>query len=763
MPDGIATQALEIGPANRGGTHHRRSLLWSLAIPTCIAVLALVAVVGSLTPGAVVGSALDDAILRSIRTAEQMRTLRAFYSDNVVDAAIRSGMQASPSYKDGHGAIPVPTTFVLDVAQAFSNNNMRINLVSPYPWPNHAGRVLDQFETQAWDHLTRNPADPFVWRGEVDGKALLKVAVSDRMDASCVACHNTNPQSPKQDWHVGDVRGLIEVVTPIALVTAGAQHLSWKIIAGIMVAGSLLTVALIWIGLRLIRPLRDLTEIIQRIASGSYMEAVPHLDRGDELGMVARALRSLQEQTRERARAEAKINHMAHHDALTELPNRVLLLQELDRASARAAVGGVRSAVLCLNLDRFKSVNDTLGHPVGDGLLRAAAQRLKNVLRDGDMAARVGGDEFTVLQTDVQHPSDATGLAGRLIEALSKPFTIADHHISIGASIGIAFAPVDGSTAEELLNAADMALYRAKNDGGSSYSLFEPHMDAVMRARRSLEIDLRQALGNGELKLYYQPIVNLRTANVSAFEALLRWDHPTRGMVSPAEFIPVAEETGAITAIGAWVLQTACKDAASWPPGISVAVNLSPIQFKGNQLVADVVAALDSSGLPAERLELEITETVMLHDTDATLATLKRLRALGLLISMDDFGTGYSSLSYLRKFPFDKIKIDQCFVREMSDEQESMAVLRAITGLSASLGISTIAEGVETPEQLHRLRAEGCKEVQGYLFSKPRPITELPHMLASIANHISPECPVSERPPTAPEPPLPALPAAAGP
>ena len=746
------TEAFIAGPAAGDGTHHRRSLLWSLAIPTCIAVLVLVAVVGSLTPGAVVESALDDAVMRSIHTAQQMRTLRSFYSDNVVNTAIRSGTQASPSYKDGHHAIPVPTTFVLDVAQAFSNDDVKISLVSPYPWPNRAGRVLDRFETEAWEHLTQDPGSPFVWRGEVDGKSLLRVAVSDRMDASCVACHNSNPDSPKKDWKVGDVRGLIEVVTPMAMVTAGAQHLSLKIVAGIIVAGSLLMVALVWIGLRLIRPLRDLTGVIKQIASGSYRAKVPHLDRGDELGVVARALQSLQEQTRERARAEARIAHMAHHDALTELPNRVLLLEELERASARAADAGARSAVLCLDLDRFKSVNDTLGHPVGDGLLRAAARRLKNVLRDGDMAARVGGDEFTVLQLDIGHPSEATSLAERLIQTLSEPFTVSDHRISIGASIGIAFAPTDGSTADELLNAADMALYRAKNDGGGGYSLFEPHMDAMMRARRLLEIDLRQALHNDELKLFYQPIVNLSAGDVSSFEALLRWEHPTRGMVSPAEFIPLAEETGAITAIGAWVLQTACKDAATWPDGISVAVNLSPVQFKGNRLVADVVAALDASGLPPGRLELEITETVMLNDTDATLGTLKKLRALGLRISMDDFGTGYSSLSYIRKFPFDKIKIDQCFIREMSDEEESMAVLRAIAGLSASLGISTIAEGVETAEQLRRLRAEGCTEVQGYLFSKPQPVAQLPQILASIGGQLGLDCPATGQGQSAPSP-----------
>jgi diguanylate cyclase (GGDEF)-like protein len=695
----------------------------------------VVAAVAVFMPAAVVEASLDDAVMRSVRTAEQMRTLRVFYSAHVVAAAVRSGTRASATYKSEPSSIPVPTTFVLDAAEAFSSDTVKVKLVSPYPWPTRAGRVLDGFETDAWNHLNTNPDTRFVRRDKVDGREVLRVAIGDRMDATCVACHNADPLSPKHDWKVGDVRGLIEVVTSIDAVTRGAQRLSWRLVLIIGLAGTLLLTLLLLIGTRLIRPLRDLTAVIHLIASGHDPARLPHLDRGDELGTVARALQSLQEQTKERARAEAQITHMARHDALTGLPNRVLFRQEMERALTRVHRDDP-FAVFCLALDRFKSVNDALGHPVGDALLVEVVDRLETCTRDGDVVARLGGDEFAILQRDAHDPANATDLAQRITSVLSAPFQVAGHTILTGCSVGIAFAPGDGTEADNLLKAADMALYRAKNDGGGTYRLFEPEMDSRMQARRLLEIDLCLALPNNEFQVYYQPIVNLSDYAVTGFEALLRWNHPMQGLVSPADFIPIAEEIGAIGSIGGWVLRTACADAALWPGEIKVAVNLSPMQFKSKTLVADIVSALAASNLPAQRLEIEITETVMMNDTATTLETLNQLRSLGVRIAMDDFGTGYSSLSYLRRFPFSKIKIDQCFIREMSEEHESMAVLRAITGLGSSLGMTTTAEGVETLEQLSRLRAEGCTEVQGYFFSRPKPVEEVTSMLQNIARQM---------------------------
>lgn len=433
----------------------------------------------------------------------------------------------------------------------------------------------------------------------------------------------------------------------------------------------------------------------------------------------------------EAIRAEAQISHLARHDALTDLPNRVLFGDRLEEALRRVP-RGESIAMLCLDLDQFKAVNDTLGHAVGDELLKAVADRLRACVRDTDTVARLGGDEFAVVQVTGSQPTGATHLAARIIETLSAPYCIGDHQVIIGTSVGIAIAPDDGTSVDQLLKNADLALYRAKSDGRGVYRFFEPAMDAKMRTRRALELDLRRALANDEFDLFYQPLVNLTAREVVGFEALLRWRSPERGLVPPNDFIPLAEDMGLIAPLGAWVLKKACAEAMTWPRHIRIAINLSPVQFKSNRLVLDVAAALASSGLSPQRLELEITETVMLQDTEATLATLNDLKALGIAISMDDFGTGYSSLSYLRKFPFDKIKIDQSFIRGLSEEDESVAIVRAVMGLGTSLGMVTTAEGVETPEQLRTLRAEGCGEAQGFLFSPPVPAGQIPGLLEHV-------------------------------
>ena len=433
----------------------------------------------------------------------------------------------------------------------------------------------------------------------------------------------------------------------------------------------------------------------------------------------------------ERHRNEAKITHMAHHDALTDLPNRVLLAERLQHALNHAGKDGV-VAVLCLDLDRFKEVNDALGHTVGDTLLKAVADRLKGCVRETDTIARMGGDEFVILQCAAAQPVDATSLATRLVEALSAPFVVQEHQMVVGASVGIALSPHDGTEPEQLVKNADIALYRAKNDGRGTYRFFEKGMDVRMQARRALEMDLRKALVEGEFELHYQPIYDLGLKALCGFEALLRWKHPQRGMVSPAEIIPLAEETGFIVPIGEWVLREACAQAAHWPCHLKIAVNLSPKQFKSRNLVQMVVNAIVAAGLSPDRLELEITETVLLHDSIATLETLRKLQKFGVRIALDDFGTGYSSLSYLRSFSFDKIKIDRSFINGLSDgSPEAVAIVRAMMQMGLSLGMSTTAEGVETTDQLEIVRAEGCTQVQGYLYSPPMPAHEIARMIAA--------------------------------
>jgi diguanylate cyclase (GGDEF)-like protein/PAS domain S-box-containing protein len=422
--------------------------------------------------------------------------------------------------------------------------------------------------------------------------------------------------------------------------------------------------------------------------------------------------------------SEEKIAHMAHHDALTGLPNRIQLREHIEKSLKTVQRGG-NFAVLCLDLDHFKNINDTLGHSVGDALLCAVAGRLRACLRETDLVVRTGGDEFSIVQAGVDLPLGASTLAQRIIAALNAPFDLA-----IGTSIGIAIAPDDGGDPDQLLKNADMALYRAKANGRETFCFFEPEMDAKAQARRVLELDLRKALAVGEFELHYQPVVNLEKNRIAGFEALLRWNHPTRGRVPPDEFIPLAEETGLIVPIGEWVIRQACSEARTWPSGLHVAVNVSPVQFRGKNLVPAVINALASAQFPAGRLELEITEAVLLQNNETTLSLLHQLRGLGVRISMDDFGTGYSSLSYLRSFPFDKIKIDQSFIRDLANNPDSIAIIRAVTGLGQSFGMETTAEGVETQAQLEQMRAEGCTEVQGYLFSEPQPASKVFGILA---------------------------------
>ncbi len=431
------------------------------------------------------------------------------------------------------------------------------------------------------------------------------------------------------------------------------------------------------------------------------------------------------EDVSERRRVEAQIAFMAHHDALTGLANRVLFREHMDGALLRVEHHAEHFAILCLDLDEFKDVNDTLGHPVGDALLKIVAARLRDCVQDHDIVARLGGDEFAILQAGGDQPRRAADLAARIVEVVGQPFEVDGHHIVVGASIGIAVVSQDGMNPDQLLKNADMALYRAKKDGRGIYRFFEPEMDSALKSRRALVVDLRTATGNGEFELYYQPFVHLERNEISGFEALVRWHHPERGIVGPAEFISVAEETGLIVEIGEWVLHKACRQAMMWPASIRVAVNLSAAQFKGRDLADLVAQALAQSGLDPRRLEIEITESVLLQDGEATLNMLHRVRDLGVRIAMDDFGTGYSSLSYLRSFPFDKIKIDQSFVRELSRRSDCLTIVRSIASLGTGLGMTTTAEGVETLDQLAQLRAAGCTEVQGYLFARPLPADRL--------------------------------------
>lgn len=435
-------------------------------------------------------------------------------------------------------------------------------------------------------------------------------------------------------------------------------------------------------------------------------------------------------------RRERHIEHIAHHDALTGLPNRVLFRKRLEEALAKAELNQSEVAVMFIDLDRFKAVNDTLGHPVGDILLQTVGKRIQECLRASDVPARLGGDEFAIVIPHGVNTEMLTSLAWRLIDILSRPVEINGHTVIVGASIGIASCQDGVDAADYLLKSADLAVYRAKSDGKGTFRFFEAEMDAVAQERRLLEMDLRAAIKLGQLQVHYQPQVDVFTAQMVGAEALLRWRHPTRGNVPPAEFIPLAEETGLINEIGPWVLRKACEDAVNWPLAARVAVNCSPAQFQNGGFVDVVRQVLEDTGLKPSRLEIEITESLLIRDTDNNLKTLWGLKDLGVRVSMDDFGTGYSSLGNLRSFPFDKIKIDRSFINDLKNSVDAAAIIRAVVSLGRSLGITTTAEGVETRDQLTYLRAEGCSEVQGFYYSEARPTADIHTMLVNSPNGV---------------------------
>ncbi len=447
---------------------------------------------------------------------------------------------------------------------------------------------------------------------------------------------------------------------------------------------------------------------------------------------LSEANAQLKNEIASRQRSEERSQYLAYHDALTGLANRLLFREELESALRDAKAINETVAVLFIDLDGFKGVNDTLGHSVGDSLLKVLAGRMLDSLGDNVRIARLGGDEFAVMQTSAKQPHSATLLAGQIVELIGLPCRIEGHTIGVSASIGISVSGPNADDVEYLLKSADLAMYRAKADGRGQYRVFDPEMDAAAQARLQLKNEMRDALVSGHFQLHYQPQVSMESRQVTGFEALLRWPHSERGMISPAEFIPVAEDSGFIVQLGEWALRQACMEAASWPADITIAVNLSPVQFQKGNLVSAVVSALAASGLPARRLELEITEAVLLDRSDRNLLILQQLRALGVRVSMDDFGTGFSSLTYLRNFPFDKIKIDQSFVRNMTEDGRSQTIVGAIAGLGQSFGMTTTAEGVETLEQLECLAVKGCNEVQGFYYSKAVPLSQVLPLIEKI-------------------------------
>ncbi|MEO5773697.1 MAG: EAL domain-containing protein [Sphingomicrobium sp.] len=516
---------------------------------------------------------------------------------------------------------------------------------------------------------------------------------------------------------------------PKARALAATRRLQWTLAALTIIGLALMAFATWRASGRITRPLARLDEAAGLLAAGERSEV--RVEGNDELARLSASFNDMAEKIEER---ERKITHLAFNDVLTGLPNRTMFQRHLDQCLRDMKDCPTTLALHCLDLDHFKTVNDTMGHPAGDALLVAAAKRIAQAGR-GHFVARLGGDEFVVVQNASDGPNSVDQLARDLLKAIGHPLEIEGQQIVPSTSIGIAIGPIDGTTTGELLKNADLALYRAKEAGRSTFAFFEETLNERAQERRKTERDLRVALEDGQFELYYQPLFDLERGTIGSFEALLRWNHPTRGQISPIDFIPIAEDTGLIVPIGAWVLREACRQAIRWPEHVRIAVNVSPVQFHRHGLHEIIMQALASSNLDPGRLEIEITESIFLKGSETTLKLLHNLRALGVRIALDDFGTGYSSLSYLQSFPFDKLKIDRSFIQNLLTRPGAVAVVRAITDLAAALGMETTAEGVEEQSQLTELRNQGCSSVQGFLFSRPMNATAV-DILLGVKNDI---------------------------
>ena len=607
-------------------------------------------------------------------------------------------------------------------------------IVSPILAPNQIGSVvfaipLDVKEMAALEQLSAIPLTATILRRDAAGHwASQDAAVPGGQSLDAIIARPGGDKSPATiDLPQGRIYALIKKLqgrgdAPEAILLlsypqsmALASYRSLQI--GIAMAG-LLGLILVLLGSRrlaqsIARPIAALDAAAKALEEGA--RAHVEVEGSDEIGRLAESFNLMSVGIAER---EHRITHLAFHDSLTGLPNRTYFRQQLEADLTRAGKMGDKVSILCLDLDGFKSVNDTLGHPTGDALLHQVGDILSELAVDG-LVSRLGGDEFAVILSDRDDADRPRALAQDILDRLRQPMRVDGHQVASGASIGIAISPGDGADPDTLLKNADLALYRAKQDGRGVFRFFEPALDAAARRRRQLELDLREALQTGQFRLNFQPIFDLKADRIGGFEALLRWQHPTRGEVTPTEFIPVAEDTGLIIAIGEWVMHEACRQAIDWPGHVRVAVNVSPLQFRSTGFANVIFQALARTGLAPERLEVEITESVFLEGEASVVALLHQLRTMGVRVALDDFGTGYSSLSYLRSFPFDKIKIDKSFVDTVAEDSSSAAIVRAIVDLATALHMETTAEGVEDSDQLARLRGQGCSSIQGYLFSRP--------------------------------------------
>jgi diguanylate cyclase (GGDEF)-like protein len=662
-----------------------------------VAVILTLIVIGSIAiylylPHAMRSAAIDTARQSNLETIDQIKLMRSYYTQTIVARALKTEtLKPSMSYRDHLNQIPLPATLVKDISEMMSKQHTRLGLISPYPWPHRADRVLDDFESAAWKKFQTDP-DAVESRIEfIDGQRVMRVAVADRMvSQTCVDCHNSDPLSAKRDWKVGDVRAVFEVTKFIEPYLAAAEERSHFISIGILIAAL--------------------------ISSGVLLACLVLVER----------------RTRESLKADERAYFLAEHDALTGIGNRARLHAALESAFKDPG-GASQCALVLIDLDHFKAVNDTHGHDTGDQVLKQVAHRLIALSQPGDLIARLGGDEFALLVYGKRSTEALRDLGQAICQSLGETILIDGQALSIGATVGIARGKSDARTAPDMLIAADLALYAAKGAGRGRCEMFNAELNLALLNRRKMEADLREAASRGELELHYQPIVSLETRKAVRFEALLRWHHPERGLISPATFIPIAEESGLIVPIGDWVIQTACAELARRGAAFQIAINLSVRQLQHEGLLDTLQGAVARHAIDPARLEIEITESSMMNNDRKTLGVLKAIRALGIRIAIDDFGTGYSCLSYMQNYPINCVKIDRSFVHRLGERDGSNSIITAIIALARALKLEVVAEGIETREQLVEIARLGCVHVQGFLIASPKPIDQLPFARAASA------------------------------
>lgn len=710
-------------------------LFWRMTLPVPIMLVVGILLLLFALPKAVEWNIKVTAKENALQVARDYRSIRDYYNTYVVEEVRSdSDVEVSHMHLESEGSIPSPATFLKEMTKQRGSDDVAISLVSPMPFNARGEQALDSFQQQAWDTLTQTPDDILVSIDRKNGKDIVRVAIADRMTAeSCVNCHNSHPDSPRQDWSLGDVRGVLEVQSDVGAQLARGTSLSIGLIVALSIGGAFLALINGLNARTVAKPLNDMSQALLQLSTGKRDFELPDSEQTEEVQRLWNAFHAFRKHDEEREALGRQVHALAYYDSLTDLPNRASFRERLESEIARAMdEPGLMIAVMLLDLDHFRDVNNALGHDAGDELLRTLGRRLSEIRGHEMLVARISEDEFGVMiceRGDPAHEQEAASESvRRIIAAVEEPIEWEDQALTLSGSLGISIYPRDGGDSSALLKHADLALDQAKKEGRRTYRYYSQDMEAEVVQRIQLTRDLRVALEKDELYPCFQPQYDVQSGDIIGAELLLRWRRADGTNVSPGEFIPVAEQSGLIVPIGRRILREACKFSLAWQEAgmapIRIAVNVSAIEFDQPDFVDGVEEVLTETGLDPKLLELELTESATMNEVDLVIGVMKRLHDMGIALAIDDFGTGYSSMSYLKRLPIDRLKIDQSFVRDLMTDRDDAAIARTIIGLAKNLNLHVIAEGVEDSETLAFLQSEQCDEAQGFYFARPLPADE---------------------------------------